>query len=314
MSAWTDAAFAVLLGGALGAGLWTMLALVPRWGALPLERRVAPYIRDVTDPDGTTVHAASPADPGSALTGVVRAIGRGAQDRVATLLGASETIAHRLECAGLAPDVAAYRGRQLGWALAGAAAGGALVVALAVAGRFAGPTVLLPILGAAAGALGCDAALTMRARARSARMSDELPTVLDFLALCLAAGEGILDSIRRVSDVGSGELAVELRRVVVDTGTGAPLATALTGLARRVDVPALGRAVDHLVAAIERGAPLAQALQDQAADAREEAKRGLIEQAGKREIGMLVVLVFAILPLSVVFAILPGITMLRVGM
>ena len=196
----------------------------------------------------------------------------------------------------------------------GGAAGGAVVVSLAVAGRFAGPTVLLPVLGAAAGALGCDAALTMRAKARSARIAEELPTVLDFLALCLAAGEGILDSIRRVADVGNGELAVELRRVVVDTGTGAPLATALNDLARRVEVPALGRAVDHLVAAIERGAPLAQALQDQASDAREEAKRGLIEQAGRREIGMLVVLVFAILPLSVVFAILPGITMLRVGM
>ncbi|WP_119697264.1 type II secretion system F family protein [Microbacterium halotolerans] len=312
MTAWTAIALAVLLGGAFGAGLWTLLAVMPRWGAAPLDRRIAPYIRDVTDPAGTTL-AGGASDPGTALAGVLHMLWQAAQTRASALWGGTDTIARRLERAGLAGDVAAFRGRQLAWGLVGGAVGGLIVVALAVAGRFAPPSILLPLLGAATGALGCDALLTARARSRSARIAEELPTVLEFLALCLAAGEGILDSIRRVSDLGGGELAAELRRVVVEVGTGAPLALALTDLARRTDVPALGRTVDHLVAAIDRGAPLAQALQAQASDSREEAKRSLIEQAGKREIGMLVVLVFAILPLSVVFALVPGITMLRVG-
>ncbi|WP_105565371.1 type II secretion system F family protein [Microbacterium halophytorum] len=313
MSGASDIALAVLLGGALGAGLWTVLAAMPRWGAVPLERRIAPYIRDVTDPAGTTA-AGSASDPGSAIAGAGGALWRAARLRATALLGGTAAVARRLERAGLGSDAAAFRGRQLAWGLAGALAGGVLLVAVAMAGRFAPPAALVPLLGAAAGALGCDAALTSRAKARARRIADELPTVLEFLALCLAAGEGILDSIRRVADVGTGELTGELRRVVVEVGTGEPLAGALTGMARRVDVPALSRATDHLVAALERGAPLAQALQAQAGDAREEAKRTLIEQAGKREIWMLVVLVFAILPLSVVFALLPGITMLNVGL
>lgn len=314
MTTLTDVALAVLLGGALGAGAWTLLALVPRWGAVPLERRIAPYIRDITDPHGTTVAGTGTSiDPGSALTGVAGALWQAAQEKASVLLGGSEAVVRRLERAGLRADVAAFRGRQLAWGLGGAAAGGVVIVGLAVVGRFSGPTVVLPLLGATAGVLAYDALLSARARARTDRIADELPTVLEFLALCLAAGEGILDSIRRVAEAGNGELTAEMRRVVVEVGTGAPLGEALTDLARRVDVPALGRAVDHLVAAIERGAPLAQALQDQAVDAREDAKRRLIEQAGKREIGMLVVLVFAILPLSVVFAIFPGVAMLQIG-
>jgi len=312
VSALTTAAFAVLLGGALGAGIWSVLAVLPRWSASTLDRRIAPYIRDITDPAGTT-RSGSAIDPASALGGAAAAVWGSLRERAETLLGGAESIAARLERAGLAADVATFRGRQLAWGIAGGALGGATTVVVAIAGRFSPAALALPVLLAAAGIVGYDAVLTMRATRRARRIADELPTVLEFLALCLAAGESILDSIRRVAEVGNGELTGELRRVVVEVGTGATLTAGLTDLARRIDVPALGRCVDHLVAAIDRGAPLAQALQDQATDSRDEAKRVLIEQAGKREIGMLVVLVFAILPLSVVFALVPGITMLRVG-
>ena len=80
-----------------------------------------------------------------------------------------------------------------------------------------------------------------------------------------------------------------------------------------MESPAVSRAVDHLVAAIDRGAPLAQVLHAQALDAREDAKRSLIERAGRNEIAMLVPLVFLILPLSVLFAVFPGIFLLRLG-
>ena len=42
-------------------------------------------------------------------------------------------------------------------------------------------------------------------------------------------------------------------------------------------------------------------------------QRRLIEQAGRKEIYMLIPLVFLILPLSVLFAVFPGIFMLRLG-
>jgi len=137
--------------------------------------------------------------------------------------------------------------------------------------------------------------------------------VLEFLGLCLAAGEGILDSLRRVGRVGAGELTGELRDVVLAVGTGSSLPDALTTFAHALQIPSLSRSIDQVTAALDRGAPLAQVLQSQAADAREDAKRELIERAGRNEIRMMLPLVFLILPVSVLFAIFPGVFMLRLG-
>jgi tight adherence protein C len=210
-------------------------------------------------------------------------------------------------------DAAAFRGRQLGWALGGVAVGGIAIVVLVLLGRGSPALGLLPPLCAVGAVFACDAALTHAARSRVARIEDELPVVLEFLALCLSAGEGILDSVRRVSAVGAGELTAELGGAMVAVGTGSSLGESLALLSRRLEIASLSRCLEQLIAAIDRGAPLAQVLHAQALDAREDAKRGLIERAGRKEIYMLIPLVFLILPLSVLFAVFPGIFMLRLG-
>jgi hypothetical protein len=121
-----------------------------------------------------------------------------------------------------------------------------------------------------------------------AHIQAELSTVLEFLALSLAAGEGLLDALRRVARVGSGELAGELGRVVADVGTGIPVTRAFDDLARRLAMPPVSRLVDQLAGSLERGTPLAEVLRAQAQDAREVAKRELLESAGRKEVGMLV--------------------------
>lgn len=54
-------------------------------------------------------------------------------------------------------------------------------------------------------------------------------------------------------------------------------------------------------------------LRAQAADVRELSKRDLMETAGRREISMLVPVVFGILPTTVVFALFPGLSLLSIG-
>ncbi|QKJ19164.1 type II secretion system F family protein [Microbacterium hominis] len=274
-------AYALVLGISFGVGVCLLVSVAPRWGAPSLARRIAPYIRDVTDPRGTSLPL-----PGRAWG--AQEMWRSAAQTFSRFSSGSEVTQLRLRQAGCELDLAGFRGRQLGWAVAGVAVGAVLLVVLALAGR-GGPAVwLLPVVGAAAGALGCDIHLTRAARARVARIEEELATVLEFIALCLAAGEGIHDALRRVSALGAGDLTSELRGVVVEVGTGSPLATALGGLAGDLEIAALSRAIDQIVAALERGAPLAQVLHGQAADAREQSKRALIEQAGRKEIAMLV--------------------------
>lgn len=301
----TQTALAVLLGGTLAAGLCVMLAALPRWNAPRLQRRIAGYIRDIADPAGLTP-----------LPGPSRPVG----ERLrlwAARVSSSQTMRQHLRQAGRPADVdalTAQRARQLAWAVAGLILGGVGTVALVLAGRFTPAATLLPFVAAAAAGACHTTLLTHAARARMHRVQQELPTVLEFLSLCLSAGEGVLDAVRRVAAAGAGELTAELRAVVLIVGTGTPLAEALTSMASELQLPALTRSVDHIVAALDRGAPLAGVLQAQAQDAREDAKRQLLEAAGRKEILMLLPLVFLILPLSVLFAVFPGVFMLRLGL
>jgi tight adherence protein C len=173
---------------------------------------------------------------------------------------------------------------------------------------------MVPVLAAALGAAARDWQLQRAAQRRLARISAELSAVLEFLTLSLTAGEGILDAIRRVARVGSGELPGEFAGVVAVVGTGVPLPIALRTLRDELGHPALSRALDQVLGALERGAPLASVLAAQAGDAREESKRTIIELAGRKEIAMLVPLIFLILPVTVAFALFPGYIVLQAGL
>ncbi|QEV99690.1 type II secretion system F family protein [Microbacterium caowuchunii] len=299
----THLALSLVLGGAFGVGVALLLWATPRWSAPSLSRRVAPYLRDIADPRGMTPLA------GTGRLGWLEAL-----SRLTARVGGGDAVAARLQRAGWRMSADGFRARQLGWGLAGLVAGAALVVVLVASGAATPASALVPPIAAAAGVAACDLRLSRAARARAHRAAEELPTVLEFLSLCLSAGEGAFDAIRRVATVGSGEVVAELRRAVVEVGTGASLTDALARVARRLDTPSVTRSIDQIVAAIDRGAPLAQVLQAQATDARDDAKRQLIEQAGRKEIYMLVPLVFLILPLSVLIAVFPGVVMLRLGL
>ena len=172
---------------------------------------------------------------------------------------------------------------------------------------------LVVVLPGVGGVVLRDHLLQRAARARLQRISAELPTILEFLTLSLSAGEGILDALRRVSRISHGALAGELADVVAGVNTGLPLGESLASLADGIRLPALSRCVDQIIGALERGTPLAEVLRAQAQDGRDDAKRELLEIAGKKEVAMLVPLVFLILPTTIAFAIFPGIFVLQMG-
>jgi tight adherence protein C len=306
-------ALAVPLGIALGLGLWTLIALVPRVGSPRLSMRVAPYLRDVSQAARDAVDR-RPTEPASVIAGLVAPGAARAARLLASVLGGGDGIARRLRQAGATGDVEVFRSRQLLSAIAGAGAGvviaGILASAAAVSGLVLGGVV---ILGAAGGLILPEQLLARRARVRQARIAAELPTVLEFLTLSLSAGESILDALRRVARTGTGELAREFGRVVADVNAGMALPAALVRCASTVALPALSRTIDQLVGALERGTPLAEVLRAQAQDSRDDAKRQLLETAGRKEVAMLVPLVFLILPVTIAFAIFPGILVLQLG-
>jgi tight adherence protein C len=230
-------------------------------------------------------------------------------------VGGADATSRRLRQAGSPHDLAAFRSRQLFAGIAAAVLGIGAAVAVGIVSGVQLPAQLaIVVLFAAGGVLLPDRLLQRAAAARLARLDAELPVVLEFLALCVSAGEGVLDALRRVARVGHGELSGELSGVVASVGAGLQFAETLDTLARELDLPAFTRCVDQLLGALERGTPLAEVLRAQAQDARDDAKRRLIETAGKKEIGMLVPLVFLILPVTIAFAIFPGIVVLQLGL
>lgn len=304
----------VLCGLALGVGLWSLASLVPPLGRPRLATRVAPYLVDVSAGarDLLSRQTVDPLPIVGALFGPAFLRLRGL---LVTVLGGTETIERRLRQSGSRQTVEGFRSRQLVWGLVGAGIGLVGAVLLTRTQPLPSPTqVAIVAASAAAGLAFRDRMLLRAATARLARITGELPTVLEFLTLSLSAGDGILDALRRVGRVSRGELATEFSAVVTAVNTGVPLAEALNALAAGVRLPALTRCIEQLTGALERGTPLAEVLRAQAQDARDDAKRGLLEVAGKKEVAMLVPLVFLILPATIVFAIYPGIVVLQLGL
>jgi tight adherence protein C len=306
-------ALAVPVGVTLGLGLWTLLGLVPRVGATRLAARVAPYIADVS-PEAREFLDRRPAEPLPFVGGLLAPAGRRIRSALVAVFGGDDSVERRLRQAGWTLTVEALRGRQLLGGVAGAGVG--ILFAAAIARSSAVSPLLLGVIVAVCAAIGVllpDQVLSRAARARRDRIAAELPTVLEFLTLSLSAGEAVLDALRRVARAGNGDLAREIAVVVAQVNAGVPLASALERCADETQLPALSRTVDQLVGALDRGTPLVDVLRAQAQDSRDDVKRSLLEAAGKKEIAMLVPLVFLILPVTVAFAIYPGVMVLQLG-
>jgi len=306
-------AWGVFCGTALGVGLWSLVSLAPRLSRPRLANRLAPYLLDLS-PEARAFVGRSSVDPIPVLGTMFSPGFHRLRDALSSLLGGADTTQRRLRQSGSAWSVDRFRSDQLVWAIV-SLAGGAVAV-LAVPAFRALPLaaqVVLPVIAGVCAALLRDQVLRRAATVRLSRMKSELPTILEFLTLSLSAGEGILDALRRVSGTSSGELPRELAAVVADVHAGVPLASALHTLSRQVHLPALTRFVDQVTGALDRGSPLAEVLRAQAQDAREEARRDLLEVAGKKEVAMLVPVVFLILPLTILFAVFPGFVALQAG-
>lgn len=307
-----EVGLSLVLGATLGLGAWMLVSLVPIFRRPRLLHRVAPYVLDVSAGARDLV-ARRRVDPTRVMGVVAAPVGDRLAPLVHALLGSPTSVARRLRRARSPLPIERFRARQLVCGVAGAVLGALVGTVALVRGAPPAVPVALVVVAGASAALAADWLLQRAVRRRMARISSELPTVLEFLALSLSAGEGLADALRRVARIGTGELAVELGSVVADAASGAPLSDALERLATELEHPGVARCVDQMRGALERGTPLAQTLQAQAQDARDAARRDLLEAAGKKEIAMLVPLVFGLLPTTVAFALWPGLHVLQLG-
>jgi len=299
----TPAAWGAVLGAMLASGLLLVATRLMSWRRPSLESRVLPYIRDLPQLSG-----ARRPPPTSPAVGVFGPLLAGAADRVDRVLGGAASVRRRLERADLATTVPEFRVQQVVWGLVGFAVAAAYSLLRALThpgGTLA--AVLICLAAIVAGVLARDQHLSSQVKARERRILAEFPTVAELLALAVAAGESPVAALDRVVRRSGGELSADLGRVLAEVRTGEPVASAFDRMASTTGLPLVARFAQGIAVAVERGTPLADVLHAQAADVREAGRRELIEVAARREVAMMVPVVFLVLPVTVLFAFWPGV-------
>jgi tight adherence protein C len=316
----------LLVGAGLGllaaCGLLVAIFSAPPMRPIRLADRLSPYLRDNPPPSrllfgetGRTAGALAPVRRllGPVLADLIRWIdrilgGRGSIRRRLAILGNSQTVPAGSVTQAPLRTVEDFRIEQVLWGAVGLGAGVGLTALYSIgSGRINVLSALLFCLGGViGGVLGRDWWLTNEVSRHEQAIIAEFPVVAELLALAVTAGEGPTGAIDRVCRLTGGALAVELGDALARARAGAPLVQALQEVADRTNIESLARFIDGLIVAIERGTPLADVLRAQAADVREAGKRKLLELGGKKEIGMMVPVVFLVLPVTVLFALYPG--------
>ncbi|MGY5765974.1 type II secretion system F family protein [Brachybacterium sp. DNPG3] len=303
-----------LLGLCLGIGLALLSEALPWLRRRDLSQRIDPYLRR----SRSSALLDAPRTAGRARIVIENLVGPVAQRTIGLLerlTGGAEQLERRLRLAGRSSSTDSFRIEQVVFGAAGAVAGITLAIA-AISLRGASPMLglVIVLLGALLGVLLRDYLLSREIARRASRMAREFPTIADLLALAVAAGESPISAMERVARSSTGALPDEFAATVSDIRAGTGIAQALVSLGSRTPLHALSRFGEGVAIAIERGTPLADVLRAQAQDAREASKRDLMETAGRREAIMLVPVVFLVLPLVVVFAIFPGLSVLEISL
>jgi tight adherence protein C len=305
MSTWLLGA---LLGALLASGVLIAIRAAPPLRPVRLADRIAPYLGDTPRPSRLLARPSATSAPfvvarrlfGPMLADVVRLLDR--------TVGGAPSVRRRLGGLRSGLSVEDLRIEQVVWGALGMLGCGLLVAAAGLAHGGVNPVLVgaAALAGAVLGTLGRDWELSRQLQRREAAMLAEFPVLADLLALAVVAGEAPQDALARVCRLTRGELARDLEAALARSRTGVPLTTALTEVAEQTTLEPFARFVQGIVVGIERGTPLADVLRAQAVDVREIGKRALLDAGGRKEISMMVPVVFMILPVTVLFALYPG--------
>lgn len=308
-------ASAAVCGVVLGGGLWLVLVRLPFMRPTGFADRIGPQLKSYNLQSRLLRPAARNVTPFGPLERILRPVLRDAIASLGRINPGTSALTRRLARAGSSTSPVDFRAEQLLWSAGGFVLAVSAAVLSSAAGRFSPTVAAVAVLGSAAGGyLLRDYVLSVRIKRRESRILAEFPSIAELMALAVSAGESATGALDRVCRSARGELSKEFGRVLAETRAGKPLVEALQEFSSRTDLGPLIRFVDGMIVAVERGTPLADVLRAQAQDVRDTAKRELMESAGKKEIGMMVPLVFGVLPLTVVFAVFPGLAAISLGL
>lgn len=241
------------------------------------------------------------------LARVMRPLGTGVLGRVTRLTPRNHVLkVHRqLLQSGLSASIKAEEfvtGQVVATALGLIAA----MVSLSFLTLSTGKAVLVMVLLPGIGALLPSTWLARKVTERKDAILNELPDVVDLLAISVEAGVGFEGALEIVCQHFDSPLAQELSRTLKEMELGLPRREALQNLKRRTEVPDLSNFVLALTQADSLGMPIGRILHTQAGEMRNKRRARAREKAARLPVKILFPLVVFIFPAVLVVILGPA--------
>ncbi len=141
---------------------------------------------------------------------------------------------------------------------------------------------------------------------RTKQLDGELPAQIQLLTILISSGISPGKAIAILANKSESLSSAAFLNVVRDIEMGVSIVEALDRLKSDFDSNSLRRFVTSLILGIERGSTLGPILISQVRDVRMASKSEIMAKAGKAEIGLMIPVVFLILPISILFALWPS--------
>jgi tight adherence protein C len=139
----------------------------------------------------------------------------------------------------------------------------------------------------------------------------EVPDFASLIAFAVAAGESLETGLRIAVQRSAGLLSQEFGSVVLNVDHGSIMQVELERLGRESGSSQVQELAIKLALASANGSAISELLDDYVQSSIQEVKATLLERAGKNETKMMIPLVFVILPITVMFAVYPSLTILQ---
>ena len=231
------------------------------------------------------------------LARVMRPLGAGVLGRVAALTPGNYThkVHRQLLMAGLSTSVRAeeFVAAQAVATLAGLAAA---IAGVTLFDLTTSKATLVLVLLPAAGALLPASWLSRKVQERKDAILNDLPDVVDLLAISVEAGVGFEGGLEIVCAHFDCPLSQELTHTLKEMELGLPRREALQNLKKRTEVPDLSNFVMALTQADSLGMPIGRILHTQAKEMRNKRRQRAREKAAKLPVKILFPLVLFIFP------------------
>lgn len=171
-----------------------------------------------------------------------------------------------------------------------------VLVLLIVTGAFTGPSLIIVLIAAGAGAIAPSLYLDRRSVVRVRKIDYEIPELVDLLVTTVEAGVGFLAAMQLAARRVREPLGQELRVTLREQGMGLTVDEALRNLGARTTSGNLRMFVQAVLQGETLGVSIGKILRDLAVDMRKSRRQMAEERAQKAPIKLLFPLVFLILP------------------